>query len=165
MVVNKSPACRELGIYFAVMVLMVGICAFPQMARGIESETTTTLSVSPTSVNAGTAATLTATVMRGTNLITQGLVVFCDANAGHCAGSAIFGTAQLTSSGTATIRLILGVDTYSIDAVFLGAGGNPTSTSVAYALTVNGNASYVSATTITAAGSAGNYTLTGTGPA
>src|SRR6202521_60404 len=159
---NKSLACRALGSYFAVMVLMVGICAFPPMARGIKSGTTTTLSVSPTSVNAGTAATLTATVMRGTNHITQGLVVFCDANAGHCEGSAIFGTAQLTSSGTATVRLILGVDTYSIAAVFLGAGGNPTSKSIAHALTVNGNASYVSATTITAAGSAGNYTLTGT---
>ena len=148
--------------YFALVVLMAGVCALPQMAHGIEVQTTTALTISPASVDAGVAATLTAIVMRGTDPITRGVVVFCDANATHCEGSAIFGTAQLTSSGTATLKLILGVDTYSIDAIFLGTHGNPTSTSAAHTLTVNGNASYASSTTISEGGSAGNYTLAAT---
>jgi hypothetical protein len=147
---------------FAAILLAAGMCAFPQMACGIEVQTKTTLTVSPTSVNAGTAAALTATVMQGTDYITRGLVVFCDANSARCEGSARFGTAQLNSSGTATLKLILGVGDYSIDAVFLGTAGNPTSSSAAQALTVNGNASYVTATTIAAGGSAGNYALSGT---
>jgi Bacterial Ig-like domain (group 3)/FG-GAP-like repeat len=159
---RKFIFVHSIKTYFAVIALMACLCAFPQMVRGISSGTTTTLSVSPTSVSAGTAATLTATVMLGTDHITRGIVVFCDANAEHCEGSAIFGKAQLTSSGVATLRLILGVNTYSIDAVFLGTGANPTSKSVAHGLTVNGIASYGSATTITAGGSPGNYILTGT---
>jgi len=153
---------RWIKSYFAVIALMAGICAFPEMARGIQRGTTTTLSVSPTSVNAGAAATLTATVKQGEDRIPRGLVAFCDANATDCKRSAMFGTAQLTSSGTATLRLVLGVGTYSIDAVFLGAGENPTSTSAVKVLTVNDNTSYVSASTITVEGSAGNYTLTDT---
>jgi hypothetical protein len=153
---------RSIKSSLVVLALLAGICAFPQMARGRSGTTTTTLTVSPANVNAGTAATLTATVMRGTNPITRGLVVFCDANAANCEGSATFGTAQLTSTGTAMLRLILGVGTYTIDAIFLGTSGNPASVSTAHALTVNGIASYISATTITASGSAGNYRLTGT---
>ena len=145
-----------------VTLLVAVICAFPQMARGIQPQTVTTLSVSPGTVNAKTAATLTAIVMRGSDPVTRGLVVFCDANAAQCEGSAMFGAAQLTSSGTATIELILGVGTYSVNAVFLGTVGNPTSTSLAQTLIVNGNASYVTATTIATGGSAGNYTLSGT---
>ena len=147
---------------FVVTLLVAGICAFSQTARGIEPQTVTTLSVSPGTVNAKTAATLTAIVVRGTDPVTRGLVVFCDANAAHCEDSAMFGAAQLTNSGIATIKLILGVGTYSVDAVFLGTVGNPTSTSPAQTLIVNGNASYVTATAIAAGGSAGNYTLSGT---
>ena len=147
----------------AVIALMAGILVSPLMMCAIELETTTTtLSVSPTNVAAGTAVTLTATVMRGPSRITRGRVIFCDANAAHCKGSTVFGTAQLTSNGIAALKLNLGVDTYNISAVFLGGNGNPISTSAAQVLTVHGKASYGSATTITARGSAGNYTLTGT---
>ncbi len=148
--------------YFALIALMAGIVALPQIAYGRPYPTTTTLTVSSRSVNAGTAATLTATVVQNTDQVTRGMVVFCNANAAHCEGSAVFGTAQLTGNGTATLKLILGVGTYSIDAVFHGTWASPSSTSVAQTLTVSGKATYVSATTIAVGGSAGNYTLTGT---
>ena len=147
--------------YFALIALMAGIVAFPQIAYGRPYHSTTTiLTVSSTSVNAGTAATLTATVVQNTDQVTRGTVVFCNANAAHCEGSAVFGTAQLTGNGTAILKLILGVGTYSIDAVFHGTWASASSTSVAQTLTVSGKA--LSATTIAVGGSAGNYTLTGT---
>jgi Bacterial Ig-like domain (group 3)/FG-GAP-like repeat len=151
----------SIKIFLAILIVVAGVCACLPIAGASPIPTTTTLAVSSNTVNAGTAVTLTATVMFEATYVTQGMVAFCDANAPHCEGSAMFGTAQLTSRGTATLKVILGVDSYSINAVFLGVGGKPSSTSIAQSLTVSGNSSYVSATTIAAGGSAGNYTLTG----
>jgi sugar lactone lactonase YvrE len=124
---------------------------------------TTTLSIIPgASVAAGTVATLTATVVSNSVPVTQGTVIFCNAAATYCEGSAVFGSAQLTSAGTAAIKLRLGVGVYSITAVFQATGSDLVSTSTAQPLTVTANASYLSFTTIAASGSAGNYTLTGT---
>ena len=63
--------------YFALIALMAGIVAFPQMAYGRPYPTTTTLTISSTSVNAGKAATLTATVVQNADQVTRGMVVFC----------------------------------------------------------------------------------------
>jgi hypothetical protein len=127
--------------------------------------TTTTLNVSSNSVAAGTAVTLTATVT-GTNwAVTGGQVVFCDATAAHCDGTAVFGTAQVTSNHTAKIKLILGVGNYSIQAEYGGIpAGGPVgaSTSTAQAVTVTAAANYVSSTTIGVSGSVGDYALTST---
>ena len=49
-------------------------------------------------VTAGAPVALTATVLRGLIPVTQGLVVFCDANAATCEDSAIFGTDVLFSN-------------------------------------------------------------------
>jgi len=139
-----------------LLAAMVGLS--PQPAWAISPRVTSTLSVWPSnSVVAGSTVTLTATVMDGTIPVTHGLVVFCDANATHCEGSAIFGMAQLTGSGSASFRLVPGVGTYSIQAVFQGS-----IKSSPQPLTVSGNASYLSTTTIKAIGNAGDYTLTGT---
>ena len=104
--------------------------------------------------------TLTATVTKTapgpvTTNEMLGQVVFCDATAAHCDGAAVFGTAQVTASGTAELKLILGVGTYSIKAVFHGFNANPTSASAAQAVTVTADSNYVSSTAIAATGSAG----------
>lgn len=97
----------------AILIVIAGMC--PCSAGGTRiATTTTTLSVSPGEVTAGTAVTLTATVTADGAPFARGRVVFCDANAARCNDSAIFGQAQLTTAGTATIRLTLGVGTYSI---------------------------------------------------
>ena len=80
----------------------------------------------------------------------------------HCEDAAIYGTAQLTSAGTATIKTTLATGTYSITAVYKGAGAFLTSTSTAQPLVVNAGTNLGSSATITQTGSAGNYTLVGT---
>jgi Bacterial Ig-like domain (group 3)/FG-GAP-like repeat len=139
----------------------------PAVSAGPGAFTTTTLTVSSNNVTAGTVTTLTATVTKTapgpvTTNVTLGRVTFCDATATHCDGAAVFGTAQMTVSGTANLKLILGVGTYSIKAVFRGFNGSPLSTSAAQTVTVTANSNYISGTGIGATGSAGNYTLTGT---
>jgi hypothetical protein len=149
----RATRAHVAGLLFAVV---VGLS--PQPGWASITRVTTTLSISPSnSVVAGSTVTLTARVMDGTIPVTHGVVVFCDANAARCEGSAIFGTAQLTGSGSATLRQVFGVGSYSIQAIFQGS-----ITSSPQPLTVSGNASYPSATTIKAGGTAGDYTLTGT---
>lgn len=157
---KSSPAgplyVARTHIAWLIFAVLAGLSPHP--ARAAIGKVTNTLSISPSnSVVAGTMATLTATVMDGNIPVTHGLIVFCDANATHCEGAAIFGTAQLTGSGSASFRLVLGVGSYSIQAVF-----QDWITSSPQPLTVFGNASYPSATVITASGTAGDYTLTGT---
>jgi sugar lactone lactonase YvrE len=127
------------------------------------SASTTTLTIAPgSSVAAGTLATLTATVVSNSVPVTEGRVIFCDATATYCDGSAVFGSAQLTSAGAAAIKLTLGVGVYSIAAAFQPTSSALASTSAAQPFTVTANASYLSFSAIAASGSAGNYTLTGT---
>jgi hypothetical protein len=160
--------CRVLARVFAVCanvtawMLVAVICASPVPIHAISKPVTvTTLSVTPSnSVKAGTAATLTATVTQNGSPVNPGLITFCDANAARCADSAIFGTAQLTNNGTATLKLVLGVGTYNIDAVFAGTTSSPPSSSNPLSFTVVGSSSYLSSTTIAASGN-GPYSLTG----
>ena len=154
----------NIGLAALLFVACIGNLAQRASAGPIETSTTT-LSISPAgSVVAGTVVTLTAAVAdtaKGSTFpVTQGTVVFCDANAVHCEDSAIFGIAQLTAAGTATIRITLGAGIYSISAAFQGKSAPP-SVSGPQSLTVEGNATYSSFTTITATGAAGNYALTG----
>ncbi|MGB7437157.1 MAG: Ig-like domain repeat protein [Candidatus Acidiferrum sp.] len=120
----------------------------------------TTLGLSATSVNSGTSVALTATVSAGGNVVTPGQVTFCDGTTPYCLGSAVLGTATLTSSGTAAINLILGPGSHSIYAVFGGTANYTSSSSTPQTLTVNGLNN--SATQISSSGSVGNYTLTAT---
>ncbi len=156
----------KVNIGLAALLFVACTCNLAQRASAGPIQTsTTTLSISPAgSVVTGTALTMTATVTEtatgSTFPVTQGTVVFCDANAVHCEDSAIFGIAQLTAAGTATIRITLGAGTYSISAAFQGKSAPP-SVSGPQSLTVEGNATYSSFTNITATGTAGNYTLIG----
>jgi sugar lactone lactonase YvrE len=127
--------------------------------------TATTLAVTAggtpvTSVASGTAVTLTATVTANGAPVTPGLVTFCDATAAICDNSAVLGTAQLTTAGTATLKFVPGIGTHTYNAIFAGTNNEDTSTSAVQALTVTGT--YATTTTITLMGTAGNYTLTGT---
>src|ERR1035437_7637206 len=85
-----------------------------------QAPTTTTLTIGPANyVAAGTIVTLTATVTNpGT--VTSGTVKFCNALSTDCSlGSGLYGTAQITSAGTATIRKSFGYGVNNISAVFL----------------------------------------------
>ena len=97
--------------------------------------------------------TLTATVTKTapgpvTTNEMLGTSVFLRRHRGTLRWRSAFRRAQVTASGTAQLKVILGVGTYSIKAVFQGFNGTPTSASTAQAVTVTANSSYVSATVI-----------------
>jgi hypothetical protein len=124
--------------------------------------TTTTLAISPgDSVPPGTRVTLKASVFSAGNPVSPGLVLFCDASAPYCTDVKVFGQAQLTSSGVATLNLILPIGVHRIKAVFQGTSLDAGSASARQALTVT-TQRYPTATTISASGTPGNYSLTGT---
>lgn len=83
---------------------------------------------------------MSAKVSAGTTPVQHGLVMFCDAKAASCTDSALFGSSQLTKDGAASVRLTLGVGTYSVKAVFAGTSRTRPpisgSSSVAQAFTV-----------------------------
>ncbi|UWZ84059.1 FG-GAP-like repeat-containing protein [Occallatibacter riparius] len=109
-----------------------------------------------TSVPVGTVVTLTATVESGSTRVTPGLVNFCDAEAPHCTDIHLLGSAQLTSAGTAVLRLRPRLGTDSIRALFAGTRTYLPSASPASSLTVWHGAT---STTITQSGAVGNYTF------
>jgi hypothetical protein len=144
--------------------LCLFLCAFCVSAPAQTKTTTaTTLVVSSngnpvTSVNIGAAVTLTASVTVGTTTIKTGQVEFCNAAAPDCTDIHLYGIAQLTSAGTATISLRPSGGTYQYKAIFLSTTAYFTSTSSTSSLSVTGI--FPTFTTITQSGSAGDYTLT-----
>src|SRR6185437_7962377 len=90
------------------------------------------------SVSSGTVVTLTATVTSAGNTVTLGQVNFCDASASYCTDIHLLGTAQLTSAGTATLKLRPGIGTHSYKAVFQGTRTFAGSGSAGSALAVTG---------------------------
>ena len=123
--------------------------------------TTTTLTL-PSTVAYKTPVALTAAVADSNGLpVTVGQVFFCDTTVTICNSVINLGVAQLTSAGTAVLRLAPGtIATHSYKAVFLGRTDYITSTSTAQTIAVTGI--YASTSAITSTGSAGNYSLTGT---
>src|SRR5580698_8216372 len=80
---SQIPDCKYAGAYGAkalatVFLWMATMCALGSPAYGSFESTTTTLSVSPVSVAAGKAVTLTATVT-ALDPVTTGQVMFCAA--------------------------------------------------------------------------------------
>jgi hypothetical protein len=146
----------------AILISLAFVFGSSSLAQGSTNPTTTTLSVSPSSVTAGTAVTLTATVTGQFSPVTKGQVAFCNATAAHCDGAAVFGIAQVTSGSTAAITRTLAVGSYTIQAVFSGFIGTDGSTSSPQLITVTGAANYGSSTAMVATGGVGNYTLTAT---
>ncbi len=138
--------------------------------HALSASTSTTLAISANTVAAGTPATLTATVVsnvignfNGPLPISPGLVKFCDATAELCENSALIGTAQLTTAGTAALKFVPGIGVHIYRAVFAGTYGSTTSASGTLTLRVTGIAGgSPTTTTIAASGAAGDYTLTAT---
>jgi hypothetical protein len=150
-----------------LLLLLVGLGSASQ-AVAQQSATVTTLGVATANgivnpIAVGTVVTLTASVSAGTTLVTPGTVSFCDiALTGNCAGVALVGRAQLTPSGTASIRLALSVGAHSLQARFVGTSAYKTSTSTTSAVTVEGTSPYATATAISSTPSSGSgtYNLT-----
>jgi len=107
-----------------------------------------------------TAITLTATVTPVSGTITTGQVNFCVAAAAYCTDVHIVGTAQITSAGTASIKLRPMPGNYSYKAQFVGTNAFAASLSAASSLTVTGK--YPSITSFSQTGGPGNYQLTAT---
>jgi Bacterial Ig-like domain (group 3)/FG-GAP-like repeat len=113
-----------------------------------------------TTVNSGKVVTLTASVYAGAASVTTGQVNFCDASAKYSTDIHLFGTAQLTPSGSATLKLRPGIGAHSFKAVFLGTNSAAASFSGTSALTVSGLRPTI--TSLVQTGNEGNYTLTAT---
>jgi hypothetical protein len=133
---GKVHVCR---FSFGIMMMFVFYMMYAPLAQA--GTTTTTLTLSSSSVASGTVVTLTAAVSNGA-AVTTGLVSFCNATAAYCENPSVaIGTAQLTSAGTAVIKLAPGIGSQSYKAIFNGTEANGASTSLVQTLTVT-SASY-----------------------
>ena len=140
--------------------IFLALCVAPAIAA---TPTTTTLAVGPSNnVATGTTVTLTATVTNPSP-VTTGLVLFCNATAPHCSqGVGLYGTASLTTSGTAILRMRFGAGVANIQAQFVATSANAASASLTNSVAVTALPSYASVTSLGKTGVMGNYTLTGT---
>jgi hypothetical protein len=145
-----------------VVSLMLPLATIHLHAAATQVATTTTLVVTPNNlVTAGTVVTLTAFVA-DPNPVKRGTVKFCNASVSNCdLGVGLYGAAQLTQAGTATLRMRFGVSANNIRAVFVPTHTNAGSNSIPTALNVMPSQIYGSATTLVANGREGNYNLSG----
>ena len=152
------------GLFLSVALVTV-FCSCAERSLAQAAATSTTLVVTSggsavTTINSGTVATLTASVVAGSSAVKTGLVSFCDASAPYCAGTNLLGTGQLTSAGTATLSFIPGIGSHNYAAVFAGTTVYAASTSAVASLAVAGF--YPTTTSISQRDSVGSYTLSGT---
>ena len=145
-------------VFLILMMFAAGnTCALQAQAN---TPTNTLLQLSANTVPSGTAVTLTASVTANGAAVSPGQVTFCDAAATYCEDKAVLGTAQLTSNGSASIKLVLGIGTHSLKALFAGTTADMGSSSAEQSLVVTGEHS--TRTTIASSGNPGSYTLTAT---
>ena len=110
----------------ACLLLAGLLCSFGEIASAqSNTATSTTLAIASggnavSSVPAGTVVTLTAQVKAGAAAVTPGQVNFCDGSAKTCTDIHLLRTAQLTSAGTAAVKVRPGIGSHSYKAVFLG---------------------------------------------
>ena len=148
---------------FAHLILLMICGAWASSAAQTPTVTTLTVSSGGSTVNsiaAGNTVTLTAIVSPQVGTIATGQVDFCDGAATYCTDIHVVGVAQITASGSASIKVHPAPGSYSYKAQFVGTKNYATSTSTASPLTVTGK--YPSSTTIASSGTAGNYSLTAT---
>jgi len=130
----------------------------------VEAPTTTNLTVTPdaSARNAQPSYTLAATVLSASGQPVRGQVNFCDVESAYCTDIHLLGTAQLTSAGTALLRLHPAAGTHSYKAVFSGTPNSATPYAASSSTVVNLTAKGPTTTTLAASGSSGDYTLTAT---
>jgi hypothetical protein len=155
---NRMHSLRSFHAVSAIAaMLLLSVLAAYAMPQ---PSTTSTLTASSNEVSLGSAVTLTVSVQASSVPVSKGLVLFCDAAQSYCTDNALLGSAQLNSSGTASIKLMQGLGTHSVKAVFAGTQAYKTSTSASASFTVSGSSP--TTTTLVSSGSAGNYTLNAT---
>lgn len=145
------------------LICVAGIPGWLAASAATASSVTLTASSGGTTVSSvtwGAVVTLTASVTASGGGLTPGTVYFCDSVATVCQNSTALGTAQLTSSGTASMRFIPGIGEHQYKAVFQGTTAVASGASANEPLTVTGQ--NPSTTTIASSGTTGQYTLTGT---
>ena len=162
---RNSVNARKLSfsLWFSLALVLTLISnTQPMLAAG--SATTTTLALTSgagavTTVSTGSVITLTAKVVvtTGGAALNTGRVNFCDSGYPFCTDIHLLGTAQLTSAGTAVLKLVPAVGNHSYQAVFLGTASRTTSVSSDSLLTVTGK--YQTTTLISQSGTVNNYTL------
>jgi sugar lactone lactonase YvrE len=165
---QKFDDCLVLKVRSSLLFVIVALACVSGAWGQSKAATTSTLTITASgsnvsSVSSGTVVTLTATVVSGVTSVRPGQVNFCDASASLCTDIHLLGTAQLTSAGTATLKLRPGIGTHNYRAVFQGTKTYAGSASAVSALAVTGaTGSIATATAIAETGSWGNYTLTAT---
>ncbi len=166
--VRYSRLLQKAFMLAMVLGLEAFACGHWQIAAAqTKPATTTTLAVtsgtssSPvTTVSSGSVVTLTATVTSGSTPLTVGQVSFCDATAKACTDIHLHGLAQLTSAGTAVMKLRPGPGSHQYKAVFGGTTKYAGSTSANAALSVTGPTP--TTTLLSQTGTTGRYSLTAT---
>jgi hypothetical protein len=124
------------------------------------SATTTTLTLSAATVDAGTAVNLTAKVVSGKTAIAPGILLFCDLAQPACAGTAMLAQAVLNAQGEAARTVMLPAGSYSISARFEGTAAYAASASAVQTLTVEGDSADTTKATLTSvAGAKGTYAM------
>jgi hypothetical protein len=125
-------------------------------------QTTTTLTVLPSSsISFGTVTAMTATVT-DPGVVTSGRVSFCDASRPVCLpGDGLYGTVQITPAGTATLRTRFAAGTNQIVAVFAPTERDRGSKSPSTSVYVGATQILPSVTSLGVNGGPGNYTLSG----
>jgi len=130
----------------------------PLALRG--SATTTSLTISPASVEAGTPVTLTATVTSEQTPVSAGIVEFCNQAFSTCSSPGQPVPAVLGRQGKTTRVLVLPAGTYLFAAHFEGTALYASSTSAGETLTVEPNSTYPAKLALTSVtGSKGRYSL------
>jgi hypothetical protein len=156
---RANKLCKLL-VLLSFFGLAGSLCA--QVSTATSLTVTNTSDDSITSVTSGTVVVLTASVTKsGGGNVTAGNVNFCDANATRCEDAHLFGSAQLTSNGKATLKFRPAPGSHSYVAKFVGTTSNAASSSSTEDLTVTGGP-FATTTSISPSGSAGNYTLNAT---
>jgi hypothetical protein len=156
---RANTLCKLL-VLLSFFGLAGSLCA--QVSTATSLTVTNTSDDSVTSVTSGTVVVLTASVTKsGGGNVTAGNVNFCDANATRCEDAHLFGSAQLTSNGKASLKFRLAPGSHSYVAKFVGTTSNAASSSSTEDLTVTGGP-FATTTSISPSGSAGNYTLNAT---
>jgi sugar lactone lactonase YvrE len=157
---------RQFKVAAMASVLAISLCgAWQASSAQSAAVTATSLAVTSggsavTTTASGSVVTLTATVKAGAAAVTAGQVNFCDASAKYCTDIHVLGTAQLTSAGTATLKLRPGIGSHSYKAVFAATKSDGGSSSADSALAVTGTVGpFATTTSIAEAGSWGAYSL------
>ncbi len=161
---------RNYNVYLPTLVALLPVLLLTSLPAAAATTTTSLALTSQgayddaASVQSGSVVTLTATVKAKAIPVTVGQVRFCDATTPSCTDIHLLGTAQLTSAGTAIMKFVPGIGKHSYKAIFLGTpnGRKEYSGSSSRKVRLSVTGKFVTATSIAASGSPGDYELTAT---